>query len=540
MRDVQSFQHMLIATVKAPATGIWHLELHGAGTYAVTAHVKSANNGPDLIRFAFVEPGGRPGHEGMFPVKRTLVASESLACEVSVSGPIKEMELLFVARDGSLIRATPIKQSAESDYVGQCTVPDVPFRAAIRGKDSNGAAFQRIESPLRAPASQRAQTKDVAPCAMTLAAKITPCAQPSSDVPADVVATLDDAPIRLADLGEATRKKIEGLDSAVAAARSRALREEIDDILLAREAARRGITTGRLIYDEVIVKTTRPTEADVAREIAGNPTKYQSGAADSEWAAGTLFDRRMALRERELIATLEKRFHIKHSPGAHVAVAEADARIDALTDEKDAVDRVVQQRLAGGSTEGHTIHLLFAIPERPAVNVIDARAPATGPNNAPVTLVEWGDFQCPPCGRMAGVIEDVLRSHGDRVRYIFRQNPLSMHPHAWKAAEAALAAHAQGKFFPYAHILFSHQDQLDVASLKKYAVEAGLDTARFEHDLDSGRFAGDVASDKHLGARAGVKGTPVFFINGVKGGDEVYTLEGMRGALDAAAMRAKK
>jgi hypothetical protein len=149
MRDIQSFQHMLIATVKAPATGIWRLELHGAGMYAVTAHVKPADDGPDLIKFAFVEPGGRPGHEGMFPVKRALTASESLACEVSVSGPIKEVELLFVARDGSLIRVTPITAS-DGEYIGHCTVPDVPFRAAIRGKDSNGTAFQRIESPLHA------------------------------------------------------------------------------------------------------------------------------------------------------------------------------------------------------------------------------------------------------------------------------------------------------------------------------------------------------------------------------------------------------
>lgn len=147
MRDVQSFQHMLIASVKAPATGIWRLELHGAGTYAVTAHVKSADHGPDLIRFAFVEPGGRPGHEGMFPVKRALMASESLACEVSLSGSIKEGELLFVARDGSPISATPIP----GESIGHCTVPDVPFRAAIRGKDSNGAAFQRMESALRTP-----------------------------------------------------------------------------------------------------------------------------------------------------------------------------------------------------------------------------------------------------------------------------------------------------------------------------------------------------------------------------------------------------
>ena len=151
VRDVQAFQHMLIATVKAPAAGTWRLELHGAGMYAVTAHVKPADDGPELVRFAFVVPGGRPGHEGMFPLKRPLQAGESLACEVSLSGSVKEPELLFVTRDASLIGSTPIARAGEDEYAGQCTVPDVPFRAVIRGTDAKGTRFQRSESPLHIP-----------------------------------------------------------------------------------------------------------------------------------------------------------------------------------------------------------------------------------------------------------------------------------------------------------------------------------------------------------------------------------------------------
>jgi protein-disulfide isomerase len=184
--------------------------------------------------------------------------------------------------------------------------------------------------------------------------------------------------------------------------------------------------------------------------------------------------------------------------------------------------------------EGHTIHLLFDIPRRPSFAVDDRRAPAKGSNSAKVTLVEFGDFECPPCGKMWPIVEQALEPFGDRARYVFRQNPLTFHPRAWKAAEAALAAHAQGKFFPYAQILFANQNALDVPSLKKYAREAGLDAKRFDADLDSGRFAADVAADKHAGQRAGVLGTPMFFINGVQGGDDVYSLEGMRAALEAA------
>jgi hypothetical protein len=138
VRDVQSFQHMLIATVNAPATGIWHLELQGAGTYAVTAHVKRGDGSPELINFAFVETGGRR-------------AGESLACRVALSGLIEQAELAFVTKDGSPIGNTPITANSEGEYAGRCTIPDGPFRVVVRGVDAKGARFQRIESPLRYP-----------------------------------------------------------------------------------------------------------------------------------------------------------------------------------------------------------------------------------------------------------------------------------------------------------------------------------------------------------------------------------------------------
>lgn len=128
VRDVQSFQHMLIATVKSPATGIWRLEIDGAGPHAVTAHVKPADDGPDLIRVG-LEPDG--------------------LCTVSLSGSVKDTELVFVARDGSPISSVPITPVRAGEYAGECKAPEVPFRAAVGGKDATGAAFQRIESALR-------------------------------------------------------------------------------------------------------------------------------------------------------------------------------------------------------------------------------------------------------------------------------------------------------------------------------------------------------------------------------------------------------
>ncbi|HYS56386.1 MAG TPA: hypothetical protein VER58_21720 [Thermoanaerobaculia bacterium] len=150
-RDVQTFQHMLIAIVKSPAKGLWRLELHGAGTYAFTAHVKPAEDGPELITFRFIEPGGRPGHEGMFPVKRPVRGGESLACELSLSGSAKDVKLAFVARDGSPLGAASITPVSGDEYAGDCSVPKVPFRAVVRGVDAKGASFQRIESHVHAP-----------------------------------------------------------------------------------------------------------------------------------------------------------------------------------------------------------------------------------------------------------------------------------------------------------------------------------------------------------------------------------------------------
>lgn len=149
---IQLFQHMLIATVKTPSPGVWRLEIDGAGTYAVTAHVKANENAPDLISFDFVEPGGRPGHEGMFPLKRAVRAGESLPFEIALSGAIKEAKLEFTAQDGSLIGTTPITATTAGQYEGRCTVPRVPFRVAVRGVDAKGAPFQRIESHLRVSA----------------------------------------------------------------------------------------------------------------------------------------------------------------------------------------------------------------------------------------------------------------------------------------------------------------------------------------------------------------------------------------------------
>jgi protein-disulfide isomerase len=164
---------------------------------------------------------------------------------------------------------------------------------------------------------------------------------------------------------------------------------------------------------------------------------------------------------------------------------------------------------------GRAVSVTLDPPPGPALAVDLAGAPARGRADAKVTLVEYADFECPHCARGYEQAEELLKTHGDRIRYVLRNYPLPFHAHGAKAAEAALAAHAQGRFFQIAALMFSHQDALDTASLKKYAAEAGCDPARFAADLDSGRYTTAVLLERRDGERCGVAWTPSFFVNGV-------------------------
>jgi Na+/H+ antiporter NhaA len=137
-----------------------------------------------------------------------------------------------------------------------------------------------------------------------------------------------------------------------------------------------------------------------------------------------------------------------------------------------------------------------------------------GSVDAPVTVIEYGDYECPYCRRAAGSVRALLDAFEGQVRFVFRHLPLTdVHPNAALAAEAAEAAGAQDAFWPMHDLLFAHQDALQFADLVRYADELGLDTARFERDLQTARFAPRVAQDVNSAEEAGVAGTPTFFID---------------------------
>jgi Na+/H+ antiporter NhaA len=160
-----------------------------------------------------------------------------------------------------------------------------------------------------------------------------------------------------------------------------------------------------------------------------------------------------------------------------------------------------------------------------------------GPHKSPVTVVEYGDFECPYCGRAEPVVRELLADFGD-VRYVWRHLPLSdVHPHAQLAAEAAEAAAGQGAFWEMHDTLFDHQDALRPADLIRYASDLGLDTERFARDLRKHAGAGQVAEDVDTADLSGVSGTPTFFINGQRH-HGAYDIATLSAAVRAARARA--
>jgi protein-disulfide isomerase len=154
-----------------------------------------------------------------------------------------------------------------------------------------------------------------------------------------------------------------------------------------------------------------------------------------------------------------------------------------------------------------------------------------GPVDAPATLVEYGDFQCPYCGKAYPIVKQVQARMGDRLRFVFRNFPITTsHRYAEQAAEAAEAAAAQGKFWEMHDVLFENQTRLADADLRRYADRVGLDLERFDADMAQHAYAERVREDFMGGVRSGVNGTPTFYVNGARH-DDAYDVETLVRAL---------
>lgn len=269
--------------------------------------------------------------------------------------------------------------------------------------------------------------------------------------------------------------------------------QTVNNLLLLEEARRRQIGPEEIIRSEVSDKVRPPTEAEVAKFYEENKSRINGDLNTvRNQIADYLHERERSRLEQELSARLRKTAKIRW---------------------------------------------LITEPVPPVQNISVDDDPSRGPANAPVTIVEFTDFQCPACAAMHPVIEEVLKTYGDKIRFVVRDFPLDRHDNARKAAEAANAAHAQGKFFEYIALLFKRQNALDVPSLKKYATELGLDRVKFDAALDRGVYEAEVKRDITDGEMYGVGVTPTIFVNGVQ--LRTLSAEGLREAIDRAATTRK-
>jgi len=189
---------------------------------------------------------------------------------------------------------------------------------------------------------------------------------------------------------------------------------------------------------------------------------------------------------------------------------------------KETIVRYIQQQKAQAAAQAYYDKLkaepkveILLPPYRAPRQQVEAKGPSRGPASAPITIVEFSDFECPYCSRAEETVSEVMRVYGDKIRLVFRDLPLPNHQNAPKAAEAAHCAGEQGKYWEMHAKLFANQRALEVPALKGYAKDLKLDQAKFDKCLDSGATAALVEASKKAGAEAGVNGTPAFFVNGV-------------------------
>jgi protein-disulfide isomerase len=282
------------------------------------------------------------------------------------------------------------------------------------------------------------------------------------------VATVGTRTISQAELDDHIRAKLIELDNE----RYEAMRDGLDELvskeLMKQEAKARKTTPEALKKDEIEAKIAAPTDAEVQK----------------------LYDENKAQLGGQTLEQIKPRI------------------VDYLKNQKE------EERRQAFIAELKTKYKTTIALKPPVINVETAGRPEKGGANAPVTIVMFSDYQCPFCKRAETVVDEVMKAYGDKVKLVFRDYPLPMHPNARPAAEAAACANAQGKYWPYHEKLFANQSALEEDKLKGYAKDVGLDMTKFDDCLAKKPFTAAIDKDVADGGKVGVNGTPAFFING--------------------------
>ena len=282
-----------------------------------------------------------------------------------------------------------------------------------------------------------------------------------------VVATIGDRQITEAELNKQIAGQMAMMQNKFYEMKKKAIEQIADDYLAEQEAKKLNISKEAYIKQEIDDKAPPPSEAEVKKFYDDRKEQIHRPYDEIKDQISNFLRRQtLAKRRQEIFGKLESQAGLK------------------------------------------------ILLQPPRLQVATGGSAATGPKGAPVTIVEFSDFQCPYCRRAEDSLTAVRKEYGNKVRTIYRDYPLPIHDHALKAAEAARCAEEQGKFWPYHDALFADQTKLDDAGLKATAAKLKLKTKQFDSCLDSGKYADAVKKDQAYGASLGVHGTPAFFING--------------------------
>jgi len=285
-------------------------------------------------------------------------------------------------------------------------------------------------------------------------------------------ATVGGEVITVEEVEQAVRPQLAKLEEQRYEILEQKLDQLIAERLLVQDAKRRGVSVEQLLKAEVYAKAPEVPETEVAAFIAQNRARLPK-----------LDEQELRLKVWDHLRSQK----VNEQRQAYVQLLREQGKVTVLLEEPEGA------RIAVGTDRGF----------------------ARGPKDAPVTIVEFSDFQCPYCKTATATLRQVLDKYPGKVRLIFRDYPLvSIHPAAPKAHEAARCAADQGKFWEYHDLLFERAPRLSPQDLKQYAQDLKLDAGAFGQCLDTGKYVAEVDKDTQEGARLGLTGTPSFFING--------------------------
>jgi protein-disulfide isomerase len=271
--------------------------------------------------------------------------------------------------------------------------------------------------------------------------------------------------------------------------------------LLAHEAALAAGAQGKFweMHDTLFENQTKLTRADLvgyAKQLSLNPLVFQQALDNHIYRP--IIERDLA-EAKALGVTTTPTFFVN---GRRLVGPQGYASLGA----------VIESVLTGIPKSQRVQEEIVASGPAQAINL--EHAPTMGPATAPISLVEFSDFECPYCAQTAPIVQQLVAAYPTQVRFAFKHYPLPMHKESPLAHEASLAAGDQGKFWEMHNALFAGQDELTREDLIAKAKQLNLDLSRFTKDLDSHRFKSQVEADRQEGNRLGVDGTPFFFING--------------------------